>query len=132
MFQPSRGLLKCQFRLKRYGAVPRGIVGWAPGPTDWVLVAVMKFDEHDLEGLISSSQPHKASPARILKAEVPRWVPPEVMAAMTPLDETHFAVNGRKFLATPFAAKPGKSSATASVGTFIVVDDWFVILNREM
>ena len=115
-----------------YGTLPRGVSSWVPGPTDWVFVAVMRFDPLALKQLLDTTSLDERTPATISRSDVAPWFPHEVASAFTPFDEKQYKVKGREFTATPFAAKPGTLSDHGSVGTFIVLDGSpFVILQRD-
>lgn len=116
-----------------FGKIARGLTSSAPGPTDWIFVAVMRFDPQALQKLSVTPNLDERKPATILKTEVAPWFPKELMPALTSFDEQHYKVKGRKFTATPFAAKPGTQSDHASVGSFFVIEGLpFVILRRAL
>jgi hypothetical protein len=50
----------------------------------------MRFDPAALKTFLATAQLGERSSPRIRKAEVPAWVPAEVVAAMSPGDEHYF------------------------------------------
>jgi hypothetical protein len=95
--------------------VPLGTPGGL-GPTDYLLVAVMRFERADLAHITSAAQRRPGSPPRLAKAADRAWLPTPVKAALHPYDERSVTVRGEKFDAAPFAKSPFLS------GTFVAVE----------
>ena len=116
-----------------FGTVPRGVQSWAPGPTDWIFVAVMRFDAATLKSFLTNTKLDERAPATISRSLVATWFPREVTSTFTPLNEKEYKVRGRKFMATPFSAKPSTQSDWGNAGTFLVLEGLpFVVLQREL
>ena len=95
--------------------IPRGKPGGF-GPTDYFLVAVMRFDRKSLIGLLKSSAPTGDKSPGILSSVNRSWFPGPVKAAIRPSDDQTVSVRGQEFDAAPFA------SGAFSSGSFIAVD----------
>ena len=95
--------------------LPRGTPGGL-GPTDYVLVALLRFDKPTLAHLAETSQPRPGNPPRIsLLADRP-WFPESVKTAIQSRDGTGVAIRGRKFDAATLLKPP------YSTGYFVIVD----------
>ncbi len=105
--------------------LPRGVPGGL-GPTDYVLVALLRFDEPTLARLAETSQPRPGSPPRIsLLADRP-WFPPPVKAAIEGRDGSGVSIHGRKFDAAPLLKSP------YSTGYFVIVEGTdYMILSAQ-
>jgi hypothetical protein len=105
--------------------LPRGTPGGL-GPTDYVLVALLRFDKPTLAHLAETSQPRPGNPPRIsLLADRP-WFPAPVRAAIEGRDGTGVSIRGRKFDATPLLKSP------YSTGYFVLVEGTdYVILSAQ-
>jgi AcrR family transcriptional regulator len=95
--------------------VPRGAPGGL-GPTDYLLVAVMRFRPDDLARLTAAAPRRPGSPPRVLAAAQRPWLPEPVKAAIRPHDERSVTVRGEKFDAAAFAKSPFLS------GSFVAVE----------
>jgi hypothetical protein len=95
--------------------VPRGTPGGI-GPTDFVMVAAMRFAREDLARVIGAAQPRPGSPPRLSSVAQRPWLPDPIRSAIHPYDDNSVAVRGNEFDATPFAKSPFLS------GTFIAVE----------
>ena len=116
-----------------FGMVARGIPSWVPEPTDWIFVAVMRFEPQALQNFLAAATLDERLPATILRSEVAPWFPKEIESAFTALDEKKYKIKGRKFTATPFAVKPGTQSDQGNVGSFLVIEGLpYVILRRAL
>lgn len=112
--------IEAEFELMTVGT-PGGM-----GPTDHMLVAVLRFDKPALQHLISVSAQRPNATPRILTATRRDWFPAALKAALSPAEEDTLTVRGRKFDAESFLKNPYAS------GYFIVVDgDEYVILTVE-
>jgi hypothetical protein len=100
--------------------VPRGTPGGL-GPTDYVLVALMRFDRAELESIA-----HKAGsprPGSRISATANRpWLPPAVRAHIEPFDDHSVTLHGQKFDAAPFLKAPFSS------GYFVIVEGTQLVL----
>jgi hypothetical protein len=95
--------------------VARGTPGGL-GPTDYLLIAVIRFERADLARITSAAQRRPGSPPRIpLTANRP-WLPEPLKLAIRPYDSHSASIRGDKFDAAPFAKSPFLS------GTFVVVE----------
>ena len=105
--------------------LPKGVPGGL-GPTDYVLVALLRFDKATLGRLAETSQPRPGSPPRIsLLADRP-WFPAPVKAAIEGRDEKGVSIRGRKFDATPLLKSP------YATGYFVIVEGSdYVILSAQ-
>jgi hypothetical protein len=105
--------------------LPRGVSGGL-GPTDYVLVALLRFDKPALAHLAETSQPRPGSPPRIsLLADRP-WFPASVKAAIEGRDEKGVSIRGRKFDAAPLLKSP------YATGYFVIVEGSdYVILSAQ-
>ena len=85
------------------------------GPTDYLLVAVLRMDPAATAELmkISSSRPGN----RISSTANRPWLPPPVRAAIQPFDDHSVTVRGQKFDAAPFL-----KASSFSMGYFVVVE----------
>lgn len=109
-----------------FGSLPRGSSEGGLGPTDWTLVAVMRFDARALSDYLKSAKLADKGEPRYPRKDVAAWFPPEVRAALQPLSEQHVRVKGKRYDGEPFALGTGPS------GSFFVLDDApFVILRRS-
>jgi hypothetical protein len=105
--------------------VPRGPSGGA-GPTDNLLVAVLRFDPADLARVTAVARQRPGSPPRISSAAHRTWFPDAVKGALRPYDYRSVAVRGDKFDASLFAKSPFGS------GYFVAVEGGeYVILVLE-
>ena len=105
--------------------VPRGTPGGL-GPTDYLLVAVLRFDRDDLARVTDAAQHRPGSPPRISATANRAWFPDAVKGAIRPFDDHSVAVRGDKFDAAAFAKAPFLS------GSFVVVEGGeYVILVLE-
>ncbi len=105
--------------------VPRGAPGGL-GPTDYLLVAVMRFDHAQLASVTATAHRRPGAPPRISAAANRPWFPEPVRAATRPYDDHSVTVRGDKFDAAPFAKSPFLS------GYFVVVEGGeYVILALE-
>ncbi len=95
--------------------VPRGVPGGF-GPTDRILVALLRFDKDGLARLAEMSQPRPGSPPRISVLANRPWFPSAVKAAIEQQDEVGVAIRGRKFDAAPLLKSPYTS------GYFVIVN----------
>ncbi len=105
--------------------LPKGAPGGL-GPTDYVLVAVLRFDKPTLAHLAEMSQPRPGNPPRIsLLADRP-WFPAPVKAAIEGRDGTGVSIRGRKFDAAPLLKSP------YATGYFVIVEGTdYVILSAQ-
>jgi hypothetical protein len=101
--------------------VPRGKQGGI-GPTDFVLIAAMRFGRDDLERVIGAAQPRPGSPPRLSSVARRPWLPEPVQSAIQPFDDRSVAVRGTKFDAAQFARSPFLS------GTFVAIEGGDYIL----
>ena len=105
--------------------VPRGTSGGL-GPTDYLLVAVMRFDRAQLASVTAATHRRPGAPPRISATANRPWFPDSVRAFIRPHDDHSVTVRGDKFDATPFAKSPFLS------GYFVVVEGGeYVILALE-
>lgn len=105
--------------------VPRGAAGGL-GPTDYLLVVVMRFDRTRLSTITAAAHPRPGTPPRISATANRPWFPEPVRAATRPYDDHSVTVRGEKFDAAPFAKSPFLS------GYFVVVEGGeYVILALE-
>jgi hypothetical protein len=95
--------------------VPRGTPGGL-GPTDYLLVAVLRFERADLARITATAQRRPGSPPRLSTTAHRPWLPEPVKAAIRPHDDHSVTVRGDKFDAAPFAKSPFLS------GTFVAVE----------
>jgi hypothetical protein len=95
--------------------VPRGTPGGL-GPTDYLLIAVLRFRPDDLARITAAGQRRPGSPPRVLAAAQRPWLPEPVRAAIRPHDQNSVTVRGEKFDAAPFAKSPFLS------GSFVAVE----------
>lgn len=86
------------------------------GPTDYMLVVVLRFARADLARITSAAQPLPGSPARIATTANRAWLPEPVKGAIRPHDESSVSIRGGQFDAAPFARSPFPS------GTFVAVE----------
>jgi hypothetical protein len=86
------------------------------GPTDYLLVAAIRFQPADLARITSTARSRPGSPPRISTAANRPWLPEPVKAAIHPHDERSVTIRGGKFDAAPFAKSPFLS------GTFVAVE----------
>jgi hypothetical protein len=102
--------------------VPRGTPGGL-GPTDYVLVALLRFDQGILKHLAETSQPRPGSPPRISEIANRPWFPPSVKAAIEPAAAGTFSVRGRKFDASLLLKPP------YATGYFVIVEgtDYMIV-----
>lgn len=102
--------------------VPIGAPGGI-GPTDYRLIAVLRFARDDVARIIRAAQPREGSP-RILNSFRRSWLPEPVQSAIQPNDERSVAIPGQKFDAAQFTKSPFLS------GTFIAVEggEYIVLL----
>ena len=82
--------------------IPEGTPGGL-GPTDYMLVAVMRFDRDRLAGLTKSAVAKSEASTRILASANRPWFPAAVKGAIRPYDGDSVAVRGTKFDGAPFA-----------------------------
>jgi hypothetical protein len=103
--------------------VPLGKPGGL-GPTDYLLVAVIRFQPADLARITSSAQPRPGSPPRISTAANRPWLPEPVRAAIHPFDDRSVTIRGSKFDASVFAKSPFLS------GTFVALEggEWVLLV----
>jgi hypothetical protein len=101
--------------------VPRGSPGGL-GPTDYLLIAVVRFEAADVARITASAQRRPGSPPRLSTAVRRPWLPEPVKAAIHPYDDQSVTVRGDKFDATPFAKSPFLS------GNFVAVEGGEYIL----
>jgi len=101
--------------------VPRGKQGGI-GPTDFLLIAAMRFGQDDLGRVIGAAQPRPGSPPRLSSLAQRPWLPEQVRLAIQPYDDRSVAVRGNKFDAAQFAKSPFSS------GTFVAVEGGEYIL----
>jgi len=94
--------------------VPRGTPG-GMGPTDFTLVAVLRFPREDIARITRAAKPRPDSPPRLLNVVQRPWLPDAVQSAMQPFDERSVTVRGEKFDAAPFAKSPFLSGAFVAV-----------------
>ena len=95
--------------------VPRGASGGL-GPTDYLLVVVMRFDRDKLSPVTAAAHHRPGAPPRISATANRWWFPEPVRAAIHPYDDHSVTVHGEKFDAAPFAKSPFLS------GYFVVVE----------
>lgn len=86
------------------------------GPTDYVLVAVMRFDRDALGRFCKEAPGKRPGEPRLLSLANRPWFPPPVKAATHVIDPTTVAVHGQQFDAAPFA------KGAYSAGSFVVVE----------
>lgn len=100
--------------------VSRGSEGGL-GPTDRVLVALVRFDEKTLALLAKEAQPRPGTKISAL-ANRP-WFPAAVRSAITHVDDGTFSVRGRKFDAASLLKAP------YATGYFVLVEgtDYVII-----
>jgi hypothetical protein len=86
------------------------------GPTDYQLIAVLRFDPGTLKTLEGSAKENTGEPA-VVGHEFDRpWLPPAVKAALQPRDEDSRGVrDGREFDGAPFFRSP------FTTGFFVIV-----------
>jgi hypothetical protein len=94
--------------------VPRGTPGGI-GPTDFTLIAVLRFPREDIERISRAAKPRPDSPPRLLNVVQRPWLPDPVRSAIQPFDERSVTIRGQKFDATPFAKSPLLSGAFVAV-----------------
>lgn len=94
--------------------VPRGVPG-GMGPTDFTLVAVLRFPREDVTRIIRAARPRPDSPPRLLNVVQRPWLPDAVRASIQPFDERSVTIRGEKFDAAPFAKSPFLSGAFVAV-----------------
>jgi hypothetical protein len=87
--------------------VPRG-TGGALGPSDYLLVAVLRFVPDAMKALLGQAQERTVGSSRISARAARNWFPAEVKAAMGEPEGQSGAISvkGRKFDATLFARAP--------------------------
>jgi hypothetical protein len=95
--------------------VPRGTPGGL-GPTDYFLVAVMRFSPSSLSALLKNATRTGDQSPGILPAVNRAWFPSPVKAAVRPVDAQNVSVRGEEYDGAPF------SSGAFSSGSFIVID----------
>jgi hypothetical protein len=95
--------------------LPRGVPGGL-GPTDYVLVAVLRLDKPTLAHLAQISQPRPGNPPRISLLAHRPWFPASVKAAIEGRDEKSVSIRGRKFDAAPLLKSP------YTTGYFVIVE----------
>lgn len=95
--------------------VARGASGGL-GPTDYLLVAVVRFDHAHLAPVIAAAHPRPGAPPRISATANRPWFPEPVRAAIRPHDDHSVTVRGEKFDAAPFGKPPFLA------GYFVVVE----------
>jgi len=102
--------------------VPRGTPGGL-GPTDYLLVAVLRFERAELARVTSAAQRRPGAPPRISAAASRPWFPDAVKRAVRPYDDHSVAVRGDKFDAAPFAKSPFLSGYVVAVegGEYLIV-----------
>ena len=93
--------------------VPRGQPGGL-GPTDHVLVAVLRLEVAETDRLTKAAASRPGS--RISSTANRPWLPPPVRAAIQPYDDHSVTVRGEKFDGAPFVKAP------FSAGYFVVVE----------
>lgn len=105
--------------------LPRGKQGGI-GPTDFVLIAAMRFARDDLDRVIGGAQPRPGSPPRLSKLALQPWLPEPVRSALQSYDDSSVTVRGTKFDASAFAKAPFSS------GTFVAIEGGeYIILVLE-
>jgi hypothetical protein len=95
--------------------VPRGTPGGL-GPTDYFLVAVMRFSPSALSALLKNATRTGDPSPGILPAVNRAWFPPPVKAAVRSVDAQNVSVRGEEYDGAPFA------SGAFSSGSFIVIE----------
>ena len=95
------------------------------GPSDYLLVSVMKFEPDVLDRLVAKMVEKKGGPPRISGRSARPWFPPEVKAAFGPPEgpSGSMTVRGREFDAKPFLRSPLDQGIVLSVTgtTFLIV-----------
>jgi hypothetical protein len=105
--------------------VARGTQGGL-GPSDYLLIAVMRFRPNEIEHLKKNAQRRPGDPPRITSAANRPWFPEPVKAAIHPFDDHSVSVRGEKFDAATFAKSPFLS------GTFSIIEGGeYVVLVME-
>lgn len=105
--------------------VPRGTPGGL-GPSDYLLIAVMRFKPTELARITERAQRRPGTPPRVTSSAKRPWLPEPVKAAIRDYDDHSVSVRGEKFDAASFAKSPFLS------GTFSVVEGGeYVILVME-
>lgn len=102
--------------------VPRGAPGGL-GPTDYLLVAVMRFDHAQLASVTAAAHRRPGAPPQISATANRPWFPDAVRAATRPHDDHSVTVRGDKFDAAPFAKSPFLSGYFVAVegGEYVVL-----------
>ena len=95
--------------------IPRGKPGGL-GPTDYFLVAVMRFSPSTLSTLLKNATRTGDPSPGILPAVNRAWFPPPVKAAVRSVGAQSVEVRGEEYDGAPFA------SGAFSSGSFIVID----------
>jgi len=95
--------------------VPEGTTGGL-GPTDYLLVAVLRFDKAALSRFTGAATGKRDPEAQIVAMANRPWFPPPVKAAIRPGDAGAVVVRGTMFDGAPFAKN------AFATGSFIVVD----------
>jgi hypothetical protein len=105
--------------------LPRGTPGGL-GPTDYVLVALIRFDKDVLARLAATAQPRPGNPPRISSLANRPWFPSVLKAAIERYDEGSVTVRGRKFDASTLLKSP------YTTGYFVIVEGTnYVILSAQ-
>lgn len=127
----DRNLLQAQLKLPAeplevsFEEVPRGVAGGL-GPTDYLLVALLRFDANTLARLGASSQARPGNPPRISPLANRPWFPVAVKAAIERKDDAGVAIRGRKFDAINLLKAP------YATGYFVIVEGTdYVILSAQ-
>lgn len=105
-----------------FETVPLGIPGGL-GPTDYQLIAIMRFERADLTRITTAAHRSPGSLPRISTTENRPWFPEPVKAAIRPYDDHRVTVRGDKFDAAPFAKSPFLSGIFVAVegGEYVIL-----------
>jgi hypothetical protein len=98
-----------------YEEVPEGTPGGL-GPTDYVLVAVMRFEPHKLAKFGQGAAGKRAGEPRVLSLANRPWFPRPVKTALRVIDADTVGVRGEQFSGTAFA------KGAYSDGSFVIVE----------
>ena len=101
--------------------VPLGTPGGL-GPTDYALVAVLRFDPGVVRGLAASGAFADASSTELVTVPTRPWFPADLQAKLRPLDAARAVVPGRALAPEPFLRpRYSSGSVTAVDGTDCVI-----------
>lgn len=100
----------------RWETVERGASG-GMGSNDWVLIAVMRFSQKDIDGIISELSGSESEAATLDKSMVFDWYPPELREILTAEAGGGRRIKGKVYDPAPFAKSPLMNGYAVRIGT---------------